>query len=367
MGRFLLLCGLNVAVTVGAVSGQEVPTVLGTGAVFRSGFSSRHAASPFLDDSWSDERSVFGGDVFATVLSAPGEQAVGITGGPGDTGFSDYLVRGQSPGDGEGPGGGGAGAADATDPSAILTQLQLQNVFTPETYGASGYSNSFILQPVLPFPVAAPVLKEFFPNHIIRPTLAINAPTADPDGPLGVQGGLGDLTVVDVFVHPVEGFGTLLFGYDVIFPTATHPQLGLGEWQVGPVAAVIYKQIPKTIAGVLVQQQFSLESESQTLAISPIFVRHLPNQWYVGWGDIFWTFATDTGNYNIPLEVKIGKVLKIGQQPVNVFIEPFYTPDGLHKGPASEWGIKLNVTFLFPEKKFGPLLGSFFDPCCRHH
>ena len=115
--------------------------------------------------------------------------------------LGDVVVRGQD-GD-EAPAGGGAGAAAATDPSAILTQLQIQNVFTPKTYDASGYKNTLILQPVLPFPVAMPGLKEFFPNHIMRPTLPIIAPSADPDGPLGVQGGLGDKSgfgIAHVFV-----------------------------------------------------------------------------------------------------------------------------------------------------------------------
>jgi hypothetical protein len=38
----------------------------------------------------------------------------------------------------------------------------------------------------------------------------------------------------------------------------------------------------------------------------------------------------------------------MGKQNLNVFMEPFYTPSGFHKGPAAEWGIKLNVTFLLP-------------------
>jgi hypothetical protein len=151
-----------------------------------------------------------------------------MAGRPGSFKFSDYLVRGQGGGGASG-GGSGAGASAATDPSAILTQFQIQNVFTPSTYDASGYANTLILQPVLPFPIAFPGLKEIFPAHIIRPTLPIIAPTADPDGPLGVQGGLGDLTLLDVGVHQVDGFGTVLLGYTAILPTSTDRQLGLGE------------------------------------------------------------------------------------------------------------------------------------------
>ena len=53
-------------------------------------------------------------------------------------------------------------AAAATDPSVPLTQLQLQNIFIPESFDSTGYSNQFIVQPVLPF-----TIKEdgYFPYH----------------------------------------------------------------------------------------------------------------------------------------------------------------------------------------------------------
>lgn len=195
----------------------------------------------------------------------------------------------------------------------------------------------------------------------MRPTLPIISPSADPDGPAGLEGGLGDLTLLDAYVHNVEGFGTLIFGYTAILPTATHSQLGLREWQLGPAFAALYKEIPKTLLGFVYQQPFSMESEAQQVLIQPIFVRHLPDQWYVRWGELNWTINTETGDYNLPLNVAVGKVLKIGNQPINVFVQPFYTPEGMRQGPASEWGVKLNVTFLFPEKKFGRLLGPVFN------
>ncbi len=49
---------------------------------------------------------------------------------------------------GGGDGGSGAGAGDAVNPGAPLSQIQFQNVFIPESYQSSGYSNQFILQPV---------------------------------------------------------------------------------------------------------------------------------------------------------------------------------------------------------------------------
>jgi len=264
----------------------------------------------------------------------------------------DFIVRGQS----GGSGGGGAGAGAATDPSVPLAQMQFQNVFVPETHDASGYSNQFIIQPVIPIHLDF----ENFPYHIIRPTLPVISPTADPDGPLGVEGGLGDLTLIDIVVHPLEKLKTNFgVGYIAILPTATDPQLGLREWQLGPSMFAVTKVIPKWNLGALVQVPLSMESDAYTVQMQPIVVRMLPDEWYVGLGDQEWILDDQDGNYNIPINFRVGKVCKVGDQPLNVFVMPFYTPDGLRKGPAAEWGVKLSVTFLFPEMKLnGALFGD---------
>jgi hypothetical protein len=261
-----------------------------------------------------------------------------------------------------------SGGVDPTDPTAILTQIQFQNIFAVESYNASGYANTFIVQPVLPFPVAMPGLKEFFPAHIMRPTLPFPAPTADPDGPLGVQGGMGDLTILDVGIHPTS-WGNIALGYSLIAPTSTHPQLGLQEWQLGPTVGVIYKKIPKTILGFVAQMPFSLESEASSVDVQLTYVRHLPNQTYIRWGDTFWTFNTDTGAYNMPVQIAFGKVFKKGifGLPNNVFVMPYYTPEEMHSGPGGDkWGVKLNVTLLFPDKKLDPLLGFLWGDDCHN-
>lgn len=266
----------------------------------------------------------------------------------------DLVIRGQSP---SGGGGGGAGAAEATDPSVPLTQLQLQNLFTPETYDASGYSNTVIIQPVIPLSFGE---DGFFPYHIIRPTVPIIAPTADPDGPIGVEGGLGDTTIVDVFFHPSKELKTNFgIGYVGILPTRTHPALGRGEWQLGPSVAVISRAIPKWVIGGLVEAPFSLESDAYAIQMQGIALRLLPDEWFVGWGDQILKFDDQNGGYEIPLSMQLGKVVKVGDTPMKLFVEPIYTPEGLRSGPGgAEWGIKLNLTILFPGAKLDAPLWS---------
>ena len=281
------------------------------------------------------------------------------------TPFNEVVFRGQSPEGGAGGSGTGAGAA--TDPTVPLTQLQLQNTFIPESFNSTGYSNLFIVQPVLPFTINE---HAFFPYHIIRPTIPVIAPTPDPDGPAGVQGGLGDTTILDAFIHPMPelklSWGV---GYAAILPTATHEALGAREWQLGPAAFFTTKAVDKWLFGVLCYPTFSLESDAYQVLAQPIAVRYLPNEWYVGWGDLLWKVDDQNGDYNLPLALRVGKVTEIGKHKLNVFIEPYCTPSGLHRtagrSDGTSWGIKLNVTFLLPDAKLhAPILSRLYGGEC---
>ena len=255
---------------------------------------------------------------------------------------------GQSGSNSGGTGGeGGAGAAAATDPSVPLAAFQLQNIFTPESYDASGYANILIVQPVIPLKICEDA---FFPYHIIRPTLPVIAPTADPDGPRGVHGGLGDLAVLDIYLHPIKELkSTIGIGYALTAPTRTHPALGRGEWEIGPSIAAITQAVPKWNIGFLYEQFFSVESDAYSILFQPVIVRTLPDEWYVGWGDLLMKLDDQDGGYNLPISGRVGKVVKCGDTPVNIFVQPSYTPRGLRSGPGGDiWSIKLSMSLLFP-------------------
>ncbi len=64
------------------------------------------------------------------------------------------------------------------------------------------------------------------------------------------------------------------------------------------------------------------------------------------WGDDLWHFNTESGNFDMPLQLRLGKVHKIGQHNYNIFVTGAYTPDELRQGPAPEWGIKLSTSLL---------------------
>ncbi len=236
-------------------------------------------------------------------------------------------------------------AEKATDPTSILKQFQIQNTFIPDSYGASGSSNQFILQPVLPIPKSSG-----FPlTQIIRPTLPYVS-TANPDGPLGRDNGWGDLALMDLFIKKCD-WGTVGVGPYFIFPTATSDFTGQGKYQAGPAFVAIYNKVPKWTLGVLAYNPISFAGDDDrdavsTFTVQPVAIRHFDKGLYAGLGDLPLTYEWHSNNYAIPLSLKIGKVTKICEQNVNLFVQPSYTP--WHDGPTSEWSVKVGCTFLFP-------------------
>ncbi len=322
--------------------------VLGLAAVAANSYGDEFGGLP--DSPWLQPPASIGLADVDAALRAP---KTSLTNEPMGNRLEAYIVRGQDDG-------GGAGAGQAVDPSVPLAQLQIQNEFVLSTYNASGYSNRLVLQPVVPIHINS----ELFPYHIVRPTLPVIAPTPDLDGPLGVEGGLGDLLLLDVYAHPIPDLKLNLgVGYAAILPTATDPQLGLREWQLGPAAFAVSTAIPKWVIGGIYQQPFSLESNAYVLQTQLIATRLLPDNWYLGWGDRLWTLDTQNGDYDMAICARVGKVVSLGTHPVNIFIQPSYTPKGMHSGSNDEWNIKLSVSLLFPKAKFGPICGN--DRVCR--
>ena len=212
-------------------------------------------------------------------------------------------------------GGSAAGAGAAVNPGVPLAQFQFQNSFLPESYGGSGYSNQFVVQPVIPI-----TLKPggFFEYHIVRPTLSILSPVPDPDGPVGDTSGIGDIVALDLYFRkPEEG---LVWGIGPIYnlPTSTNRQTGLGEWQIGPAVAYIDSRKKGWVTGFLAQAPFSLESDAYSVTVQPILTKLLKDEWYVGSGDVPLIVAGNNNAYNIPLSVRIGRVIKAGKQPINI-------------------------------------------------
>ena len=258
-------------------------------------------------------------------------------------------------------------ANQATNPAAALIQFQLQNVFAPSNRGASGYANTFIVQPVIPFSLGK---KSYFQNIIIRGTLPIIT-SANPDGPMTSLTGLGDTTVLALFAHKAKISKTLGYVWGPIaamqLPTATSDRTGKDKYSLGTGAVLMFSKSDLFSNGDTLQfgaYGYNLWSvagrdsraNTNTFYMGPILNYHFSNflgqkGWYARWTDVLQSYDWKQGGSHtaaIPVGGALGKVFNIGKMPVNVFFGGQY--NAAYRGSVnSRWTLKLNVTLLFPE------------------
>jgi len=133
-------------------------------------------------------------------------------------------------------------AREVEDPTAILTQLQFQDLYTPRNFQTSAQTNTIQLRPIVPI--------EAFPGfpfqQIIRPTFKVSqiATTSSSSTVTEFQ----DMELFDLFVSnwpdpKVTGFGWGI-GPTFVFPTGRVSAVGKHAWEAGPAAAVKYLGVP---------------------------------------------------------------------------------------------------------------------------
>jgi hypothetical protein len=165
--------------------------------------------------------------------------------------------------------------------------------------------------------------------------------------------GLGDINY-SLFVSPADATKFIWgIGPSVSLPTASKDQLGSEKWSAGPTGVVLLQPGWGTYGG-LVRQLWSFAGDSdrpdvnQTL-LQPFINYNLPNGWYLI-TDIIITAnweADSSDTWTVPLGGDVGKLFKIGNQPINSRIEAYYNIEKPDNGP--EWQTVFTFQFLFPK------------------
>jgi len=246
-------------------------------------------------------------------------------------------------------------AAAATNPIANLIQFQIQNQHTFDNANVDGSSNSFLLQPVVPVKLPS----EKVPLLITRTTLPyVNTP--DLDGGVGHKNGFGDLVSLGIFLPKTKLEKQMVgAGWSAVIPAAgDNEYTGSGKWQVGPSAIYFNMATPTIQWGFMGWHTWTVGETSsgkdkedvETTSVQPILVKHFDKGWYLGLQDVTWNYNHKTDKWALPMGPRWGKVMKLGKQPVNLFMQPLYDPMADDAdGPAARWSIKLNMTLLFPK------------------
>jgi hypothetical protein len=236
---------------------------------------------------------------------------------------------------------GGDALAQANNPLANSTSLNLQNLYTGNLTGIEEPANSVLLRAAQPFQM-------FGSTVITRLTLPINT---FPDGAGDHESGVGDLNFFAAYLidtgNPAISFG---LGPQITAPTAADDALGSGKWSAG-FANVLFNASSKTFQyGYLLTWQASFaggedRSDVNVAAFQPFLFYQLGGGTYLrSTGVMTYDFERDA--YAVPVGLGIGQVVQTERGVLNLFVEPQYSVATSGDG-QSEWGVFGGLNFQF--------------------
>ena len=166
--------------------------------------------------------------------------------------------------------------------------------------------------------------------------------------------GIGDITQ-SLFFSPVHP-GALIWGVGPVFtvPSANDPILGTGRYLFGPTAVLVVTP-PHWVIGVLLNNQWSvggnpLRPPVNAFLAQPFANYNMPHGWYLNTSPIItadWLAASGQ-RWTVPVGGGIGRVFRVGDQPVNASIQAYY--NAIRPTGAPAWSLRTTVALLFPVK-----------------
>lgn len=239
----------------------------------------------------------------------------------------------------------------ALNPVASLISVPIQENWNFGIQPGDRIQNVLNIQPVIPVSMS----KDW--NLIVRwITPVIYQPVAVPQGPgSNIQTGyygLGDMQPAFFFSPKVS---KLIWGVgpQLLLPTATKTGvLGQGKFALGPTVVALV-QPGKWTLGVLTNNVWSVAGNSNQPDVNQFLLQYfvnysLPKGWILTWQPTLtanWN-APDGYRWVVPLGGGIGRIMRLGAQPVNLGVQFFGNP--VHPPGGSSWAMRLQIAFLFP-------------------
>lgn len=249
-------------------------------------------------------------------------------------------------------------AREVDDPTAILTQLKLQDLYTPKNSQTLAQTNTIQLQPIVPVePFSLVPFKQ-----VIRPTFKVS--TLATSGSSSTITEFADMQLLDLFIanwpDPKEtGFGWAV-GPTFVFPTGRDPKAGNHAWEVGPAAAAKYLGVPDLMVGFLFQNpiSFAYTNSSATpqsqMQFQPLISYTLGHGWYVKSADSTWTVNWRHGSSTtIPISLGFGRVWKFEGPELNTWVSGEWTAYRQYTKIAPMYTVRFGLTLLFPTLQLG--------------
>lgn len=237
-------------------------------------------------------------------------------------------------------------AKKTQNPVADLISVPLQSNFN---FGAGSTGKMLYIlnvQPVIPLKIGEDW------NLITRVVMPIiNQPTLFPGA--GNATGLGDINPT-FFFSPSKP-SSLIWGVGptITIPTATDRLLGSGKVSMGPAGVALTIQGP-WVLGALMNNQWSVggwgDRAVNALLLQPFINYNLPGGWYLTSSPIVtadWKADKAGDVWTVPLGGGVGKLFRVGTQPINVQLLAYGNVAKPEFGP--DWQLRFQVQFLFPK------------------
>src|SRR5215467_10710474 len=254
------------------------------------------------------------------------------------------------------------------NPVASLISVPFQNNLNYPIGPFTRYQDVLNIQPVIPVRISQQW------NLITRAILPV-INRQDPLREGGTRAGLGDLNAT-FFLSPAKP-GKIIWGVGpvLLFPTATASVLGTHKWGAGPSVVALVQPEGWTI-GAITNNVWSFaggnDTRVNTTGLPQRFVngrdefsdrgrkvnsfmlqyfvnRNYEKGWYLTSSPILtahWDcLRMNDGSYL--LGGGIGRVFKMGHQPVNVQVQNFYNAIHPKTLPHPQWQFRVDFTLLF--------------------
>jgi len=245
----------------------------------------------------------------------------------------------------------------AQNPVASLISVPVQENWNFNIGPSDRIQNVMNLQPVIPVNVGQNwnlIVRWIVP--VIYQPVGVQQPPPPTGDPPAVQSGVygfGDMQPA-FFLSPKKGKLIWGVGPQLLLPTATKTGvLGQGKFGLGPTAVVLV-QPGKWTLGMLVNNVWSVAGHSNLPDVNQFLLQYFINYnlnkgWYLTWQPTLtanWE-ATNGGRWVVPMGGGVGRIMKLGFQPVNVGLQ-FYG-NAVHPPGGSPWSLRLQIAFLFPK------------------
>jgi hypothetical protein len=258
------------------------------------------------------------------------------------------------------PSGGGGGGEEDKDaelakklqnPVADLISVPFQNNWDFGIGPAHATEYKLNIQPVIPATLNCNW------NVIVRtivPVIDIGAVDNSPFAPASARQshfGLGD-TTQSFFLSPKKPVDGWIIGAGPVlyYPTATDSALGAGKWGAGPTLVLLQQKHGFTY-GILANQIWSYagwgDNNINSTFLQPFLTYTTKKKTTFGVNTES-TYDWENSEWTVPLNFTVQQLLKIGKLPIALQAGYRYYADKPNGGP--DWGLRFDVTFLFPKK-----------------